>query len=388
MYDNIPVFSICKLNDSWLWAAWDNPKKAKEFFSKTNKSLTLDCLLHSKTQSRETALQQAKRMLGNHAIEIKTEYAEEVARLIRQPLLDLLPENNQNQCSNDANYKEEKKLDNTLERKLAELDSLVGLEEVKSTIKELVNIAKIAKIKEQMGLKTPQITRHLVFTGNAGTGKTTVARIIGKIYKELNMLSQGHFIEVDRGDLVAEYLGQTAPKTTKVVKSALGGVLFIDEAYSLVPENQKDMFGQESISTLLKMMEDNRDDLVVIVAGYKEDMKRFINANQGLRSRFGKFINFPDYKSEELTKIFNSMAKDHGYNIPSDFEKKINNLLAELEPEIGSLGNGRFIRNLFDRCITNQCNRLANISNLSKEDLVKFSCLDIPSLEEIKNNTV
>ncbi|WP_330204325.1 AAA family ATPase [Cyanobacterium sp. DS4] len=390
MYDSPPVFSICQFNDCWLWAAWNNPNDAKEFFYKTDKSLTLDCLLYSKVKSREEALKQAKNILGNHAIEIKTQWAEEIIRLINEPLLDLLPTNNSN--NNNKNNDESKniinnkKIDPDLEKDLEILNSLIGLKEVKSTIQELVNIARIAKLKSEMGLKTPTITRHLVFTGNAGTGKTTVARIIGNIYKKLNMLSQGHFVEVDRGDLVAEYLGQTAPKTAKIVEFALGGVLFIDEAYSLVPENQKDMFGQEAISTLLKMMEDNRDNLVVIVAGYKDDMKRFINANQGLKSRFAKFINFVDYKPEELSKIFNFMAEENGYHITSDFEEKMCNLFRELEAKIGELGNGRFVRNIFDRCLTNQCNRLANLSNLAKQDLITFQSSDIPSMTEIENN--
>jgi SpoVK/Ycf46/Vps4 family AAA+-type ATPase len=378
-----PVFSICKLKNSWLWVAWDSPKSAKEFFFKTNKSLLLDCLFYRETSSREEAVKQALKTLGSSATEIKTEWAIEASKLLENSS-NIVEQNESNNSLNNLHNTNNKTVIDNLENDLENLNSLIGLAGVKSTVKELVNIAKISQLKAEAGLKPPQITRHLVFTGNPGTGKTTVARIIGTIYQKLNILSKGHFIEVDRTDLVAEYLGQTAPKTTKVVESALGGVLFIDEAYSLVPEDRKDMYGQEAISTLLKMMEDNRDDLVVIVAGYKEDMKRFINSNPGLKSRFSKSIDFPNYSSEELGKIFELMSQGHGYIMENIAKQKINDLFSEFQSQIGELGNGRFVRNIFDRCIANQCNRLATLTNQSKQDLITFQLDDIPTSEQLR----
>jgi SpoVK/Ycf46/Vps4 family AAA+-type ATPase len=236
-----------------------------------------------------------------------------------------------------------------------------GLSAVKSTVQELVNIAKVAQMQAQAGIKAPAITRHLVFTGNPGTGKTTVARTLGEIYKNLGALSKGHFTEVDRTDLVAGYLGQTAPKTAKVVESALGGVLFIDEAYSLVPDGRGDMYGQEAINTLLKMMEDHREDLVVIVAGYKGEMSRFIDSNPGLKSRFSRSIHFEDYSTSELTEIFKVRCELHGYLLSDNTLKAVQGLVKQFESQIGELGNGRFVRNIFDRCVAIQCNRLVQI---------------------------
>ena len=206
-------------------------------------------------------------------------------------------------------------------------------------------------IRVRTAIKAPAITRHLVFTGNPGTGKTTVARILGEVYKNLGVLSKGHFAEVDRTDLVAEYLGQTAPKTAKVVESALGGILFIDEAYSLVPDGRGDMYGQEAINTLLKMMEDHREDLVVIVAGYKDEMSRFIDPNPGLKSRFSRSIHFEDYSASELTEIFKVRCEQHGYLLSDKTLNSVQDLVKQFETQIGELGNGRFVRNIFDRCV-------------------------------------
>lgn len=368
-----PVFSVCQLKNSWFWAAWDNQEKANMFLMKKNQSSLTDCLFYAYVPSRETALQQASKILGVSHKEIDSKFAIELAEIIS----DSHNVNNQQLKEKSQQKQEQKEEINSIEEDLKKLNYLIGLKEVKSTVQELVNIAKISRLKVEAGLKAPQITKHLVFTGNPGTGKTTVARILGQIYKKLNILSKGHFVEVDRTDLVAEYLGQTAPKTTKIVESALGGILFIDEAYSLVPENKQDMFGQEAISTLLKLMEDNREDLIVIVAGYKQEMKRFIQSNPGLKSRFSKFINFVDYNPEELTKIFELMCQDNGYIIDHQVIEKVLNLLLEFQSKIGELGNGRFVRNIFDRCIANQCNRLATRPNPTKEDLITFHINDV-----------
>lgn len=199
----------------------------------------------------------------------------------------------------------------------------------------------------------------------------------------IGVLSKGHFTEVDRTALVAGYLGQTAPKTTQAVEAALGGVLFIDEAYSLVPEGRSDMFGQEAINTLLKMMEEHREDLVVIVAGYKGEMSRFINSNPGLKSRFARSIHFEDYSSLELAEIFKVMCKQQEYLLSENTLNRVQVLVKEFESQIGDLGNGRFVRNIFDRCVAIQCNRLAQLTNPSKEDLKTFLPSDVPTDEQL-----
>ena len=197
-----------------------------------------------------------------------------------------------------------------------ELDELIGLEQVKEEVRSLANFVKIQKQREAKGLKTPKMSFHLVFTGSPGTGKTTVARIVARIYKDLGVLKKGHLVETDRSGLVANYVGQTATKTNEIVDSALNGVLFIDEAYALVPTaNKNNDYGQEAISTLLKRMEDDRDKLVVIVAGYTKEMNRFIDSNPGLKSRFNRYINFPDYTSGELCEIFNMYVKKNQYRV-------------------------------------------------------------------------
>lgn len=270
-----------------------------------------------------------------------------------------------------------------LQHALNELYALTGLDTVKSTVQELVNIAKVSQMQAKVGIKSPGITRHLVFTGNPGTGKTTVARLLGKIYKHLGVVSKGHFVEVDRSRLVAEYVGQTAPKTTQVIESALGGVLFIDEAYALVADGRGDAFGQEAINTLLKMMEDHRNNLVVVVAGYKEEMSRFIDSNPGLKSRFSRVIHFEDYAPSELADIFKVICEQHGYLLSKQTLKSMRHLIRQYETQIGELGNGRFVRNLFDRCVAMQCGRLAALARPTKDDLRTFLPADIPTQEQL-----
>lgn len=270
-----------------------------------------------------------------------------------------------------------------LEKSLEQLHSLTGLSAVKSTVQELVNIARVSQQKAQAGIKAPAITRHLVFTGNPGTGKTTVARLLGDIYKYLGVLSKGHFVEVERSHLVAGYIGQTAPKTTKVIESALGGVLFIDEAYSLVPEGRGDAFGQEAINTLLKMMEDYREDLVVVVAGYKGEMSRFIGSNPGLKSRFSRSIHFEDYSPSELADIFKVRCEQSDYLLSDKTLEAVSHLIERFESQIGELGNGRFVRNIFDRCVAMQSGRLAALTKPTKEDLMTFLPVDIPTYDQL-----
>lgn len=257
-----------------------------------------------------------------------------------------------------------------------ELDALVGLESVKSEIKTFRNYIRIQNERRKQGQPVPPTSYHLVFSGNPGTGKTTLARIMAKILKELGILNKGHLVETSRKDLVAGYVGQTAIKTNKVIDEALDGVLFIDEAYTLAKGSEND-FGQEAIDTLLKRMEDDRDRLVVIVAGYTKEIKAFIDSNPGLSSRFNRYINFPDYTKTELTEIFKRLASKYHYTISNDAEQELSLLLENsLSKGDKHFGNGRFVRNLFEKVIERQANRLAkedlsavNINQLISEDI-------------------
>lgn len=254
--------------------------------------------------------------------------------------------------------KEEK--EPTLEELRAQLDELIGLEGVKKEVETLINLIRVRKMREEHGLKNMDMSFHMVFTGNPGTGKTTVARLIAAIYKQLGFLSKGQLIETDRAGLVAGYVGQTAGKVTEVVKSALGGILFIDEAYSLARKGADNDFGREAIDTLVKLMEDNRDDLVVIVAGYTEPMHDFLTSNPGLISRFNKYIDFPDYTDDELMDILQMRADKQGYIIEDDAKTHIRRmLLAQTLSERADFGNARGMRNVLEKLVQEQANRLA-----------------------------
>ena len=260
-----------------------------------------------------------------------------------------------------------------------ELASLIGLTSVKEEITSLANYVKIQKMRQEKGMKTPPVSYHCVFTGNPGTGKTTVARIVAQIYQELGILKKGHLVETDRSGLVAEYVGQTAVKTNKIIDSALDGVLFIDEAYSLVDGGDGDSFGKEAISTLLKRMEDDRDRLVVILAGYTNDMKRFIDSNPGLQSRFNRYIEFPDYTADELLQIFEFNLKNNEYCISDEARTALSEYLQKCVNEKDErFGNGRFVRNLFEKTIERQANRLSQAPNLTAEMLTTIEVGDLP----------
>ena len=257
------------------------------------------------------------------------------------------------------------------------LESLIGLSSVKAEINSLTNYIKVQKMRQEKGMKVTPVSYHCVFTGNPGTGKTTVARIVSEIYKELGILSKGHLVETDRSGLVAEYVGQTAVKTNKIIDSALDGILFIDEAYSLVDGGNSD-YGKEAISTLLKRMEDDRDRLVVILAGYTDDMKRFIDSNPGLQSRFNRYIEFPDYSADELYQIFESSAQKYEYTL-TDNAKEV--LKSALEKAVGekdkNFGNGRFVRNLFEKVVEHQANRLSTVPEVTADILATIEADDI-----------
>ena len=259
-----------------------------------------------------------------------------------------------------------------------ELDELIGLEQVKEEVRTLANFVKVQKQREAQGLKIPKMSYHLVFTGSPGTGKTTVARIVARIYKDLGVLKKGHTVETDRSGLVAAYVGQTAIKTNALVDSALNGVLFIDEAYALVPEQKANDYGQEAISTLLKRMEDDRDKLVVIIAGYPDEMKRFLDSNPGLRSRFNRYIDFPDYTSGELYDIFCMYARKNQYKLSPEATEHLKKLFEyAVAHKDRNFGNARYARNLFEKSIQRQANRLANIKNATTEQLTLLTLDDV-----------
>lgn len=288
-------------------------------------------------------------------------------------ILSLSEKNVNNTTENSSTIQRSKN-----QQKLPQLKSLIGLFSVKKEIESLTNLIKIQQEREAKGLKNSAVSYHCVFTGNPGTGKTTVARIVASIYKKLGILKKGHLVETDRSGLVAEYVGQTAVKTNKIIDSALDGVLFIDEAYSLISSSEND-YGKEAVATLLKRLEDNRDRLVVILAGYSNEMQHFIDSNPGLQSRFNRYIEFPDYSADELYQIFEKNAKDFDYTISEEAEKRLKALLInEVANKDKNFGNARFVRNLFERTIERQANRLSKESNLTDKKLAEICSVDIP----------
>ena len=257
-----------------------------------------------------------------------------------------------------------------IEDLLAELDSYVGMDAIKAEVRSLINMVQVYKLRREHDLPTTDMSLHMVFSGNPGTGKTTVARIMSRIYHSLDILSKGQLVEVDRSGLVAGYVGQTALKTQKVIEKAMGGVLFIDEAYALNGKSEND-FGQETIDTILKAMEDHRDDLVVIVAGYTELMDRFIHSNPGLESRFNRFLMFEDYTPEQMVAIFKMQCKKGCYVLAQGTEELVRDFIAE-ESADDSFGNARGVRNLFEHILVAQNNRLAKMENVTRDDLMQI----------------
>ncbi len=274
--------------------------------------------------------------------------------------------------------------DESLDDVIAELNQLIGLKEIKRNINTLINFLKIQKIREEKGLKTAKKSLHSVFMGPPGTGKTTIARLTAKIFKNLGILKKGHLVETDRAGLVAGYIGQTANKTDEVIKTALDGVLFIDEAYGLARGGgDKKDFGSEAIETLLKRMEDYRERLVVIVAGYPDEMETFINSNPGLKSRFNRYFYFDHYNPEELLGIFKLFARKGDFHLSEDAEEKVLYIFEDLYKQRNPFfGNARVARNLFERCIELQANRLISVAPLTKEILMTLEEPDIPPIKE------
>lgn len=258
----------------------------------------------------------------------------------------------------------------TLSELLAELNELIGLNGVKAKVNNLIAYQKVQKLRENQGLTVVKSTLHLAFTGNPGTGKTTVARIVGRIYKKIGLLTKGHFVEVSRTDLIAGYQGQTALKVKKVIEKAKGGVLFIDEAYSITENEHSDSYGRECLTELTKALEDYRNDLVVIVAGYTELMNKFFESNPGLKSRFNTFIKFDDYTAEELEEILTMMCKNNDYILSEEAKMRIKQALnIQVDAKDEHFANGRLVRNIYDEIVMNHAKRVVDIDEPSREIL-------------------
>ena len=266
----------------------------------------------------------------------------------------------------------------TLEELLAELDGLCGLEQVKQDVKSLINLVKVRRLREEAGLPVPPMSLHLVFLGNPGTGKTTVARLLAGLYHAIGVLPKGQLVEVDRSGLVAGFVGQTALKTQEVIQKAIGGVLFIDEAYALVNQDNGNDFGREVIEVLLKNMEDHRKDLVVIVAGYSQLMEKFIHSNPGLESRFNKYFYFEDYDGAQLFTILQSMCVKNGYVLTPEGEALARReLMALYEDRDENFGNARDVRNLFEQAVARQSDRVARLEAPTREQLMALRPEDL-----------
>ena len=267
----------------------------------------------------------------------------------------------------------------------AELNSYIGLEGIKKEVNNLINLVTVYKLRQEHGLKTVDLSLHMVFSGNPGTGKTMIARLMARIYKCLGVLSKGQLVEVDRSGLVAGYVGQTATKTSEVIEKAKGGVLFIDEAYALNSSSEND-FGQEAIDTILKAMEDNRDDLIVIVAGYDGLMDRFIHSNPGLESRFNRYLHFDDYNLDEMMGIFQLQCKKGCYELDDEARDEVRLFISEENTNSISFGNARGVRNIFEKVLVNQANRLAAMDNVTREDLMRITKEDVDLARGIDPN--
>lgn len=282
----------------------------------------------------------------------------------------------------EVNKEPEKSNEEIIEERLAQLDAMVGLQSVKAEVHALVNLMKVRKLREESGMKNSSISMHMVFSGNPGTGKTTVARMLSEIYRAVGVLSRGHLVEVDRSGLVKGFIGQTATRVQEVVDEALGGILFIDEAYTLVVGKGEGDFGQEAIDTLLKAMEDHRNDLAVIVAGYPDLMEEFLSSNPGLKSRFNKFVYFEDYSGEELLGILKQNCERQDYKLSQEAEDYCREWMekrAQDKPE--NFANARDVRNFLEKAISNQATRIVSVPKPDKETLLTIEKADVETIE-------
>ena len=316
------------------------------------------------------------KLFGKFFITVDNELDDEVLKdyqtyikKLENSLGDKLTDNSPITLKKEDLKTEDKVESKSLKDYMDELNRLVGLEKVKKDVNSLINLVQIRKLREERGIKQPAMSLHLVFSGNPGTGKTTVARLLSKIYHEIGLLSKGHLVETDRSGLVGGYVGQTAIKTQEVIQSALGGILFIDEAYALTKTSEND-YGGEAIDTLLKAMEDHRDDLIVIVAGYPALMEKFLYSNPGLESRFNKFIYFDDYTADELYNIFWLMCEEANLTLDKAADDYARQYFEKMyEHRSSNFANGRAVRNFFEEVITAQANRLAVKDEISDEEL-------------------
>lgn len=313
---------------------------------------------------------------------------------IKQDNTDLtekeVPSTNKNKESVSTAENEESNLnekEESLEELLEKLHSLIGLEEVKKEVDQIINLIRVQKKGEEFGEKSKGISLHLVFFGNPGTGKTTVARLLAKIYKQIGVLSKGQLIEVDRGNLVGAYVGATAIKTKEVIDKAMGGILFIDEAYSLTHGKGENDFGQEAVDTILKAMEDHREDFIVIVAGYPDLMKAFVTSNPGLKSRFNQFIKFEDYKPEELFEIFKLQYGERNMLLADGCEDYLRTYFKNMyDNRSADYANGRDVRNYFEKVIKTHANRLAPVlDKVTYEEYRTLILDDLIKATEMKN---
>lgn len=347
----------------------------------------INCATAVAEYENKKAVKALCKMLSDILVQNKQDgHTVDVARALNESLLKLYGYRSLREIyrtEESTNPEDEKSLDELL----AELDQLVGLHRVKEKVKDLIAYQKVQLMRRSVSLKSPKSTLHLAFTGNPGTGKTTVARIVGRIYKQIGLLSRGQFIEVSRTDLIAGFQGQTAQKVKDVIEKAKGGVLFIDEAYSITENDHSDSYGRECLTELTKGLEDYRDDLVVIVAGYTEPMKKFFESNLGLKSRFNTFLEFDDYSPVELLDILKEMSNKEMYILSEGAEKKLSLIFdAQKDKDENQFANGRYVRNIFEEMIMNHARRIVNIANPTKFQLQELIDDDIPQKYRISTN--
>ncbi len=294
----------------------------------------------------------------------------------------LMENNNNTRVNRDINLQNKRSTNNKLfindpPPSMAELENLVGLEKVKSLIKQYISFLKVQELRKHHNLKNDSVVMHMIFKGNPGTGKTTVARILGKVFEEIGYLEDGEIIEAERADLVGEYIGHTAQKTKKMIDKAMGGILFIDEAYALARGGKRD-FGKEAIDTLVKAMEDHRNELIIILAGYQKEMEYFLDQNPGLRSRISIHLNFPDYNIEQLVEIAELMYEEREYMLTDNSKHYIHRILSKIRNnEKSNSGNARTVRNLVEKSIRHQAQRIMNKKNITKKDLMTIKIEDL-----------
>lgn len=364
---------------------YTNPPRSLSYFAQRDIRFQETCGQHSKAHqliNTFQALGEAFIICNNVSSPIEVGHLTSYMTMMEQYLRSLGFNSAQNPAKNSGSPVTAEEPMN-VEAILEELNSLTGLEAVKQDIQNLINIIKVQKLREARGMKQPAISLHMVFSGNPGTGKTTVARLLAKIYKELGVLPSGHLVEVDRSNLVVGYVGQTATKTAQVIEEAIGGILFIDEAYTLSANKGENDFGQEAIDTLLKAMEDHREDFIVIVAGYPDLMEEFLNSNPGLRSRFNKYIFFADYTPAELIQILESNCEKQQYKMTDTAKAAAARYFENRVHEHSkTFANAREVRNFMERAIAHQASRIVALGNDIEDDvLITFEEEDFKAAE-------